>query len=406
MVEIRSVAPDEVIEFHRAVSFGFGQDPLDDAALRRQAELMPTETSLVAIDGATIVATFGTYFFELTGPRAATVALGGTTEVTVAATHRRRGILTALMGRHLEQMRELDRPVAGLWASDERIYRRFGYGPAAYDTSVSFSTEIVQLPPAPEGYRLRRIGEDEARTVLPRVYDQVRRTRAGMLSRTGDWWEVRHFSDRPHQRLGTSTRRTVVSERDGVVTGYIVYRQGPCWDGRMVADGTVQVVELVAVDDDARRALWAHVTTIDLFPNVTWSRCPVDDPVFVAADRFRRIDQCHQDTLWLRPLDVPALTAARTYGQDGVIVVELTDGFAGHGGRYRIETSGGAGVAEATAAAADLTLDIADFGALYLGSGTARQLAAGGRIIGRPEAVAALHALLSTPDAPWIAEIF
>ncbi|MFV0523737.1 MAG: GNAT family N-acetyltransferase [Acidimicrobiales bacterium] len=406
MVEIRSVAPDEVIEFHRAVSFGFGQDPVDDESLRRQAELMPTETSLVAIDGSRIVATFGTYFFDLTVPGGATVPLGGTTEVTVASTHRRRGILTALMGRHLEQLRELDRPVAGLWASDERIYRRFGYGPAAYDTSIRFSTELVTLPPAPEGHDLRRLNQAEARTVLPDVYDRTRRTRPGMLSRSSAWWEVRHFSDPPERRLGTSTRRTVVTERDGVVTGYIVYRQGPCWDGRMVADGTVQVVELVAVNDDARRALWAHVSTIDLFPNVTWSRCPVDDPMFVGADRFRRIEQFPQDTLWLRPLDVPALTAARTYAHDGQVVVELTDGFAGRGGRYRIETSGGAGTATATTAAADVTLDIADFGALFLGAGYTRQLAACGRITGRPDAVAALHVMFATPDAPWIAEIF
>jgi predicted acetyltransferase len=36
-----------------------------------------------------------------------------------------------MMAMHLRQAVERGRPLAGLWASDERIYRRFGYGASA-----------------------------------------------------------------------------------------------------------------------------------------------------------------------------------------------------------------------------------------------------------------------------------
>ena len=56
----------------------------------------------------------------------------GTTVVGVAPTHRRRGVLRAMMRAHLDDAHERGEPIAALWASEETIYGRFGYGPAAY----------------------------------------------------------------------------------------------------------------------------------------------------------------------------------------------------------------------------------------------------------------------------------
>ena len=59
--------------------------------------------------------------------------MAGITWVTVAPTHRRRGVLTAIMRRQLDETHAQERePVAALWAAESSIYGRFGYAPASW----------------------------------------------------------------------------------------------------------------------------------------------------------------------------------------------------------------------------------------------------------------------------------
>ena len=83
-----------------------------------------------AFDGDRIVGGAGAFPFELTIP-GGTVPCGGVTVVGVLPTHRRRGVLTAMMRAQLEDIRDRGEPIAALWASEEVIYRRFGYGLAS-----------------------------------------------------------------------------------------------------------------------------------------------------------------------------------------------------------------------------------------------------------------------------------
>ena len=62
------------------------------------------------------------------------------TVVGVLPTHRRRGVLTEMMRTQLEDVRERGEPIAALWASEEVIYRRFGYGFASLRRARSSST--------------------------------------------------------------------------------------------------------------------------------------------------------------------------------------------------------------------------------------------------------------------------
>ena len=57
---------------------------------------------------------------------------GGVTVVGVSPTHRRRGVLRAMMDAQLRDIHERGEPIAALWASEETIYGRFGYGIAAW----------------------------------------------------------------------------------------------------------------------------------------------------------------------------------------------------------------------------------------------------------------------------------
>ena len=99
---------------------------------------------------ATAVAHAAAFTRELTVP-GASVPAAHVTMVGVAPTHRRRGLLTGLMRRQLREIRDAGRePIAVLWASEGRIYPRFGYGLAAQRLTSSSTPPRLRLPaPAP-----------------------------------------------------------------------------------------------------------------------------------------------------------------------------------------------------------------------------------------------------------------
>ena len=89
-----------------------------------------------AFDGDAVVGGAGAFPFQLTVP-GGVVPCGGVTVVGVLPTHRRRGVLTAMMRAQLEDIRERGEPIAALWASEEVIYGRFGYGMASIAGEVA-----------------------------------------------------------------------------------------------------------------------------------------------------------------------------------------------------------------------------------------------------------------------------
>lgn len=60
--------------------------------------------------------------------------------VSVAATHRWRGILTPMMRRRLDDVRSWGEPLAVLTAAEPEIYGRFGYGIATHQMSVEIDS--------------------------------------------------------------------------------------------------------------------------------------------------------------------------------------------------------------------------------------------------------------------------
>src|SRR6476619_214736 len=65
------------------------------------SELTEYDRSLGVRDGKDWVGTAGAFSFRVTVPGGAAVPAAGVTMVSVAATHRRRGVLTAMMRRQL-----------------------------------------------------------------------------------------------------------------------------------------------------------------------------------------------------------------------------------------------------------------------------------------------------------------
>jgi predicted acetyltransferase len=408
-MKIRPATVDEAEPFFHTVNTAFhsGFHP-DDLAMF--TSLFEPARSLTAVDDGRMVGATGIYTRELTIPGAVT-GVAGVTLVGVVPTHRRRGVLTALMRRQLDDVRAAGEPVAALWASEAAIYGRFGYGCAARHVNLTLRTAGARLAPgmpAPGG-RVALLDPPDAIERIAPLYDRVRRGRVGHLDRTDAWWR-RRTGDPEHRRDGRSPLRAAVHEDDaGAVDGYVLYAVKQGWsDG---PDGQVFVRELVADGGEATAAMWAFVLGLDLTRSVEWLLAPPDEPYgeIVSSPQNARLEL--GPNLWIRLVDVPAAIAARAYAAPLDVVVVVDDAFCPwNAGRWRIVAEAsepGAATCERTDAPPDLACSAADLGAAYLGGTTLATLAAIGRVRElSPGAVERASRAFGWTREPWCPEIF
>jgi predicted acetyltransferase len=175
--------------------------------------------------------------------------------------------------------------------------------------------------------------------------------------------------------------------------------------------GEVQVIELIARDPDAYRALWEFVLGTDHCQTISCWRGRVDEPLrWLLADPRRLAVNAVADDLYVRLLDIPRALAAREYAAAGELVLEVSEPFPiARNGRFLLSTGGiGAGAeCRPTDRAPDLSLDVDALGAAYLGGVSYTTLAAAGRIRGADRKVlASADAMFSTGIAPYCSTMF
>lgn len=403
MVEIRTLAEAEVVEYQTHVEAVFGGD-YDEQEAAAWRPLIELDRNHAAFDGGRIVGSAGAFTFDMTAP-GGPVPTAGVTVVGVAATHRRQGILTQLMRTQLDAIRERGtEPIASLWASEAAIYGRFGYGVAAQRLNLTLDArEPGFLGEVPRG-RVRLV--DDLADVAPPLYDAVRATRPGMISRDDKRWPSR-LCDLPQHRHGAGQQRNVVYEVDGTVRGYAMYRMKPAWDPE--PRGEVRVKELVYLDPDAHVGLWRYLTSIDLMPVCTWDNVPPDDAIFHRLRDPRVIRTNYLvDGVHVRMLDVPRAFEARSYVGSTRLVVEVVDDEGGYvSGRYALDVSPDGASCRPTDESPDVTLGAREIGAIYLGDTTLRALHLAGRVDEHtPDAVEKASPVLAWPVRAWCPEIF
>lgn len=380
-----------------------------DSDREAEASLFEPERSLIWLDGGTIVGTGGIVSRDLTVP-GAIVALAGVTYITVAPTHRRRGLLTRLITRQLSDLHERQaEPLAGLWASEAAIYQRFGYGRSAVRAILSGDTTglIFRAGVQPGSGRIRRIPSEEIRPYAEQIYDALRPQLSGHLARPPKWWD-RRLADPEHYRQGhTAIRHVIHEEADGRVTGWAAYRiKGDFDDFR--PDGTVRIHDLYGLTPQARAALWRHLLAHDLVRHFLHRMAAPDSelPHLVMDPRAVRTELT--DSLWLRLVDVDRALAARRYLVDVDVVLEVSDVLCPwNAGRWRL-TGGPEGAACVPSTdRADLTLSTTELAAAYLGGVPLNTLAAAGRVTAdSPVALRRASTAFGWDSQPWCPEVF
>jgi predicted acetyltransferase len=393
--------------FFDAGELAFG-DRAHEADVRPFESLFEPDRAVGAYDGGRLVGTAGTFSFDLTIPGGVAPS-AGVTLVGVHPTHRRRGILRRMMRMQLDAIRDRGEATAILWASEGSIYQRFGYGLATTLTRLAVERErsAFRRPHELAG-AIRFVEVDEAKRLLPPVYDAVAPTRPGFFARTPAYWDADIFHDPEHWRRGASAAFYVVHEVAGAVDGYARYRVRDQSDANGPRSSVV-LTEKMAVTPAADLDLWRYLLGIDLMSTLeAWNVAP-DDPIILNALEPRRLGIGLADALWLRVVDLPAALAQRRYASDGRLVLDVTDEFCPwNAGRWALSVEGGIPLVEPSAAEApDLACDVTDVAAAYLGGFGFTQLADAARVRElQPGGLARADALFRTARPPWCPKVF
>ncbi len=382
----------------------FGWVPTSDDA-ERFGSLLPRERMHAVFDDGHVVAGAGAYGLELTLPGGPTPC-AGVTVVGVLPSHRRRGLLRRMMEMQLRDVRERGEPIAALWASEETIYGRFGYGLASLSINLGIRRRNVRIrSELPQEGAVRLVENDEALRVLPSLYDRIRKRSPGFVSRSRGWWETRTLGDRPENRRGAGPLVRALYERDGRAAGWALYRIAQ--EGTTFEEWkkTVRVVELQGTDDAARRELWRFLLGIDWTDDVTIEGLAVDDSVLLLVDRPNELRPRVFDGLWVRPVDVGGALAARGVARDGRVTLEVTADphFPDNVGTWTVEGDR----VRRTSRRPDVRLDVQGLGMTMLGGFTFAELARAGRVEEAARGgLARADALFRAERAPWCPEIF
>ncbi|WP_294563432.1 GNAT family N-acetyltransferase [uncultured Arthrobacter sp.] len=341
----------------------------------------------LSVDGAVPVATYASMRNTLNagGPKPIQAHL--ITSVTVRPTHRRRGLLRRMMTGDLQAAAAAGVPVAVLTASEATIYGRFGFGCATFTTSVTVDVrERFAVLGTPTG-RTELAKPAEVPALAGAVFAQFHRRTRGSVGRqysyarrvSGQWGRERPVEDK-------AVRTAVHYDDAGNAVGYVAYR----FEGWSKEPYTVRIIDLVAGTEEAYLGLWRYLGSLDLIQEVTWDGAAVDDPLpWALADR-----RCYRvngvdDVLWVRLLDVAKALEGRGYRTEGELVIEVTDAQGMAGGTFEFAVADGRARVEQVSPnmEADVVLDIAALGSLYLGGVSPAALVGAGLIEPRTEGV-------------------
>ncbi|MEU6825626.1 GNAT family N-acetyltransferase [Streptomyces atriruber] len=381
-MEIRSTTGEDLEVFVETVHTAFGrfpETPVDGGGLWWSA--LEMDRGLLALaEGGRPVGTAAAHSFELTLPGGAVVPAPGVTAVGVLPTHRRQGVLSAMMRQQLAEIRDRGRGefLAVLLASEASIYGRFGYGPATYTTRLTVPHGAAFADPradradgtAGDSGSVEVLRRDACGEILEDVYDRYRRAQPGALSRPRRWWALRAGQPpvSPEPRYIAVHR-----DADGIPDGYASYAIGEAQ--------TLTVDETIATDDSVFTALARFVLGHDLVSRVVFKHVPPEHPLRWQLADLRAGDVSEEtDWLWVRLLDVPRALTARGWCADGELVLDVQDPFLGEHGRYELTVRDGKADCVPTDREPDLSLDVRDLGSVYLGGTAPSTLVRAGHI--------------------------
>jgi predicted acetyltransferase len=407
-IEVRRIRDDELREFIETSSAGFLERPDVDKVTEEVRPLWDLDRTWAAFDDGRMCGTYRSWATELTVPGGERLPAAAVSAVTVLPTHRRRGILRAMVEAEHDASRQRAEAIGLLFAAEYPIYGRFGYGPGVREATLTLDTRRTGFHADASGRVELAKADAETMAAIKGVFEQWRLRQPGEIRRRDYRWE--YALGLRESVWGPPWKGFVALHRDaaGSVDGYARYHADDKWEQRQPGI-TVTVDEMHALSDAAYVSLWRFLAEMDWAATVKAERRIPSERLPWLLTNARALDLSDVgDGMWVRLFDVARALEARTYEREGSIVLEVIDREA-PGGRTRVKLDAGpSGVTcVRTDSSADLTLDIAALGAVYLGGPSLRDAGlASGVEEHRAGALAEADSLLRTLDEPWCSTFF
>lgn len=359
-LSIRTITEADLPAFQEVMAWAFLSDPAGEDS--KWLKVLEPDRAHAVFDGDEMIGTAGILSRQITVPGDRQVPVGGVTVVSVRPGHRRRGVASLLMKTQLHGMHENGEALAMLWASEGSIYRRYGYG--EYATSLAMLTMPTRMPfhsnVRVSDARIRQMTREEALPVMREIHERVWRKRVGWLSRIEQTWDVQ-LADREVDRDGLTSYRYALHPE-----GYVVFRVKYAGDSGGPAS-ELHVRELVCETDQAHADLYRFLLDMDLAGSISFYTA-WDDPILHMVDNPRKVRREATDALWIRIVDVDRALPLRAYSSDVDSVLEVEDSFCPwNSGRWRFTVKNGEAAVTRTEDPADVSLDIAALGSVFLG---------------------------------------
>lgn len=384
--------------------YGISVEQQDVAAWKRRVHL---DDILIAEDISDpqrpfLVGTSLTYRMRLTVPGGASFRAAGLAMITVAPTHERAGIWQQISAQGFGILMERGYPILCGLPTHPRIYDGLGGGVASYSRTYRINRRVAKLRTAPSRHRAREVNAAEAADLLPAIHDRWSAATGGALSRDNAWW-ADFLEDRPTQRENGSALNFVVHP-DGFLTYRVLGEQRRAFRPPL---GSVVVQDFCPITDEAHTELLHALLRLEVFHSIE-IELPVDDPLPLKLLDQRAVHTTAvNDFLWLRIMNVPEVLNQRVYSADADVVLEVTDPLNVAGGRFLLQTRGGAGTCTPHDGPADVEIGLADLGTIYMGAHRAAELGRANRITeSRPGALRSLDAAFAVARAPYCGTYF
>ena len=339
------------------------------------------------------------------------VPCAGLTWVGVHPDHRRKGVLTAMLRHHFEEVHaQRGVHVSVLHASEPTIYGRHGYGLAALELQVTLSRGTTLTAPHLEDAAAEVTTQLEtvSGAEVPKRMRECHLGAADLGSVVGEaGYYARLCAQLPEELRDKESWRVLFARRGGQDVGFAMFRRTHKWE-RSRPSGELSVWGLVG-DPVARLALLRRLVDFDLMGSVKVT-VGVDDPLLAWVGGPRTTaDIGTYDNLWVRLVDLPEALQDRSWSAPCDVVVEVADSAAPwNHGRWRVMAdSSGRATVERTGGDADVSLPVEALGAAYLGGGNLVAMQRAGLVAERRAgAVRELWRAMRTDVAPTAAFMF
>lgn len=369
------------IPFQRAVHRGFlGGEPTLESLTHDRKTLARRRTVGVFEDGASDdarpIGTVDAWVTPMTIP-GGEIDMWAISGVTVAATHRRRGVARALLEGELRAAASAGVPLAGLTVSEATIYARYGFGAALPAVRYTVDTRRAGWGGHAPAGRLEYREREELVQDLADVHERDRATRSGRIPGWPERWEG-FAGVSPDVTDREKVRGVRYLDEEGDIRGVIVYSLEDTGGSFRFS---LRVRALFAETVDARAALWRFALQHDLVDEVTADLQTTDDPLpWLVADQ-RGVKQEIHDHGWLRILDLQQTLEARRYSAPLDLVLRIEDPLDFTDGTWRLRVDGaGAATVEPSDADPDATMGVSALSSIYAGAVRAETLRGAGKI--------------------------